>query len=152
MGRYYNEIRNTDSLKYTYNSRVLSTRHYVGRCCTNVIRGHCYFLGQSCINATPGHSCEATSSNNALGRFYFYTIRGPIVSQQCVPLLHNSRSKMWPQVPFLRQKRQTHRHGQIRTCSSLVLKLEHLKTDLKCGIRVQSGVNWLRMGSIGGLL
>jgi hypothetical protein len=101
--QWFNKIGNVYSLEYTDIQKVFFTPHHVGRCCTNLIRGHCCILGHSCTSFIPCHCCP--SSNN-----------WPKV------VLALMRSE----VPLLRKTprgRHTDMDGPIR-CSSLTLERE----------------------------
>jgi hypothetical protein len=99
------------SLKYTDIPKAFFTPYYVGRCCTNVILGHCCAKGHSCTNAIRGHCCATEKSNNDLRSFL----------HQSDPRPHCCEKRNW-QTDMLRPT----------WCCSLTLECEeHLKVS-KC--------------------
>lgn len=80
-----NKIAKVFSLEYTDILKAFFRLHYLGRCCINVIRGHCCVFSHFCTNVIPYNFCATAYSNSGLGRSCFNKILGFIFVQQWVP-------------------------------------------------------------------
>jgi hypothetical protein len=53
----------------------------VGRCCINVMWGHCYVLSRSWTTIIPSHCCTVMSTDNDFWSFLYYCYRRCIVTK-----------------------------------------------------------------------
>lgn len=52
-----NYIASNEMIFNEQNKKAFLTPRHLGRCCANVIQGHCYVLCHFCINVIEGHCC-----------------------------------------------------------------------------------------------